>query len=323
MSFDVSKFYWDQCTDVKGNDRLVIIALADYCNEGGWCYPSVGEVARRCQLSERGTQKILAKLAAGGHIAIEAKNGIRKTSGSPTHKYHLLAYQSSLNGAKGEPMRSPLMDEPASSPFVSEKDEPMRSPIAAAKGEQIEHKGEQIAAKGEPASSPDPMIHIEPNTNNATRAQTPTAAQPKAAAAAPAVAPLEYQAVVKAYQNEIGTLTPIISEGIKAQMLQSPTEWVLRAIGIAAMRNNRRWAYVEGILRRWQTEGFDGGMDNLSARTGNAAKGGSKSMGYGRQMAPAVNAKGQSIEDYADDPEYYAQLKALHAGGTAAHIAAD
>lgn len=318
MSIDVSKFYWDQCTNIKGSDRLVIIALAEYCNESGWCFPSVHELARRCQLSDRGTQKILAKLAAGGHIAIEANQGTRKTSGSPTHRYHLLAYQCNLNSAKGEPMRSPLMDGPDTS-----KGEPMRSSLDAEKGEQNAIRVNKTAAKGELAGSPEPPIDppIDPNTNNATRAQAP--AQQTKAAAAPSMAPLEYQAVVKAYQNEIGVLTPLISEGIKAQMQQSPTEWVIRAIGIAAMRNNRRWAYVEGILRRWQTEGFDGGMDNLSARAGNAAKSGSKSMGYGRQMAPAVSVKGQSIEDYADDPEYYAQLKALHAGGTAAHIAAD
>ena len=101
MSFEVSKFYWDQCTGVKGSDRLVILALADYCNESGWCFPSVPELARRCQLSDRGTQKILARLAAGGHIAVEANEGMRKTSGSPTHKYHLLAYQRSLHQREG------------------------------------------------------------------------------------------------------------------------------------------------------------------------------------------------------------------------------
>ena len=79
MSIEVSKFYWDQCTDVKGSERLVILALADYCNESGWCFPSVPELARRCQLSDRGTQKILARLAAGGHIAVEANEGMRKT----------------------------------------------------------------------------------------------------------------------------------------------------------------------------------------------------------------------------------------------------
>jgi DnaD/phage-associated family protein len=310
MSFEVSNFYWDQCTDIKGNDRLVIIALAYYCNEQGWCYPSVRELARRCQLSDRGTQKILAKLAAGGHITIEANQGTRKTSGSPTHRYNLLAYQRNLNGDKGEPMRSPLMDEPD-----TQKGEPMRSPIDTA-------KGEQIAAKGEPASSPEPMILIEPNTNNATRAQ-PTA-RPVTAAAPAAVAQDDYRAVVKVYQTEIGMLTPIIQDGINAQLRQCPVDWVTKAIGIAAMRNNRRWAYVEGILRRWQTEGFDGGMDNLSARTGNAGRAGSKSMGYGRQMTSASSKKGPQTNEYENDPEYLAFLASFNDGtADSAAIAAD
>ena len=271
MSLEVSNFYWERCPSIKASARLVILALANYCNDAGWCYPSVPELARRCALSDRGAQKVLARLAAGGHIAVEAHQGIRRTSGSPTHKYHLLAYQRS------------------------------RSACSLANA-----KGEQIAAKGEPARSPEPYRSIsDPNTNTA------------AAAAAPA----DYQKVVAAYHNEIGTLTPIVEEEIKAELSRSSAEWVIRAIGIAAMRNHRRWAYVAGILRRWHADGFEGGMDNRAARTPGAAKtgsmSGSKSMGYGRQMAPAARAQGQSIEDYADDPEYYAQLKALYDGGTA------
>jgi DnaD/phage-associated family protein len=129
--------------------------------------------------------------------------------------------------------------------------------------------------------------------------------------------------VVKAYHDEIGFITPIVEDEIKTELTRSSPDWVLRAIGVAAMRNHRRWAYVAGILRRWHAEGYDGGVDTLPARTPNAARSGSKSTGYGRQKAPAMSAKGQSIEDYADDPEYYAQLKAIYAGGTATPIAAD
>ncbi len=121
---------------------------------------------------------------------------------------------------------------------------------AADKGEQIATKGEQIDGKGEPARSPEPNRSInDPNTNNAPRR-----------AAAPAT-PSDYQKVVKAYHNEIGTLTPIVEEEIKAELTRSSPEWVIRAIGIAAMRNHRRWAYVAGILRRWHADGYDGGPD--------------------------------------------------------------
>ena len=312
MSLEVSNFYWERCPGVKGSERLVILALANFCNESGWCFPSVSELARRCALSDRGTQKILARLAEGGHIAVEANEGRRKTRGSPTHRYHLLAYQRSLAAAKGELARSPLAVEKGEqmcSPIAMEKGEQFRSPFGPQKGEQIDGKGEQIDKKGERASSPERYRSVkDPNTT-------------ADAAAAKSPAPADYQKVVKAYHNEIGTLTPIIEKEIKAELAASSAEWVIRAIGIAAMRNHRRWAYVAGILRRWHADGFDGEMDNPGSKTGSRTPGktgsstGSKSMGYGRQEAPAPRAKGQSIEDYADDPEYYEQLKALYAGG--------
>ena len=332
MSLEVSTFYWDRCPEVTGSARLVILALADRCNEDGWCYPSVPELARRCRLSDRGVQKLLARLAAGGHIAVEAKEGARKTHGSPTHRYHLLAYQrsqaagsltagsltagsltaGSLGGAKGEPARSPFVDkgepasspfgvakgEPTCSPFVVEKGEPARSPFAPAKGEQIDGKGEQ-------ASSPEPYrTNSDPNT----RAEA-------------AAVPADYQKVVTAYHNAIGVLTPIVEEEIKAELTRSPLDWVLRAIEIAAMRNHRRWAYVAGILRRWHADGYDGGPDKQAGKPRSNTS--TKSMGYGRPAAPPVQRKGQSIEDYADDPEYYAQLKAIYAGGAVTPSAAD
>ena len=261
MSIAVSNFYWDQYAGVKDGERLVILALAHYCNDSGWCFPSVAELSRRCQLSDRGTQKILARLAAGGHIAVEANAGVRKTRGSPTHKYHLLAYQRSLTGAQDEQLRSPLAvdkderigsplaadkGERIDSPLAVDKDERIDSPLGAEKGEQIARKGEQIARKGEQVGSPDSDRSTnDPNTNNAPRARR--------------AAPTDYQKVVKAYHDEIGTLTAIVEEEIKDELTRSSPEWVVRAIEVAAMRSHRRWAYVAGILRRWHADGYDGG----------------------------------------------------------------
>lgn len=318
MSIEVSKFYWDQCTDIKGSDRLVIIALAEYCNESGWCFPSVHELARRCQLSDRGTQKILAKLAAGGHIAIEANQGTRKTSGSPTHRYHLLAYQRNCNCAKGEPMRSPFMNEPD-----APKDEPIRSPIDAEKGEQNGIRVNKTAAKGEPASSPEPPIDppIDPVKDNTTREASPpeqptvssSSSRPAgterirlpAAAVAALTQPHDpaYVAAKVAYENNIGLLTPMTSDLIKTALHTYPPEWIPLAIERAVAAEKRQWNYVAGILRNWSNEGFTNG----AARTGNAGRAGSKSMGYGRQLQ-ATNKKGPQTNEYENDPEYIAFL---------------
>lgn len=285
MSIDVSKFYWDQCTDIKGSDRLVIIALAEYCNESGWCFPSVHELARRCQLSDRGTQKILAKLAAGGHIAIEANQGTRKTSGSPTHRYHLLAYQRNLNGVKGE---------------------------------QNAIRVNKTAAKGELAGSPEPPIDppIDPVKDNTAREAVPTQQPTLSSSSSPApverirlpaaaVAALTqphdpaYLAAKVVYENNIGMLTPVTSDLIKTALQTYPPEWIPLAIERAVAAEKRQWNYVAGILRNWNNEGF-----STAPRTGNAGKA-SKSKGYGRymQQASATSVKGPDI-DYDNDPEW-------------------
>ena len=123
MSSAVANFYWDRYAGIKGGERLVILALAHYCNDAGWCFPSVAELARRCQFSDRGTQKILARLAAGGHIAVAANGGVRMTRGSPTHKYHLLAYQRSQTAGP--------QDAQPRSPLAADKEERTGSPLAA------------------------------------------------------------------------------------------------------------------------------------------------------------------------------------------------
>ena len=65
------------------------------------------------------------------------------------------------------------------------------------------------------------------------------------------------RAVFGAYEKEIGALTPGITASIEAAIEKYPLEWILRAINEAALSNVRRWRYVEGILRNWQTAGFE------------------------------------------------------------------
>jgi hypothetical protein len=66
-------------------------------------------------------------------------------------------------------------------------------------------------------------------------------------------------------------------------------------------------------------------MNMAAHRTGNAGKGGSKSMGYGRQMAPATGKKGPQTNEYENDPEYIAFLASFNDGsaGDGAALAAD
>lgn len=170
-----------------------------------------------------------------------------------------------------------------------------------------------------PITDPTTATAAPPPSQPTQQAQPPAPAKPT-----PAQLAANYQTVLKAYHNEIGVVTPIIEEEIKAQLRQCPVEWLTKAIGIAVKRNNRRWSYVEGILHRWQVEGFDGGQDNLSANAKGRSNGQSKSTGYGRQEQRGGTSprKGKSQDAIDEDmAQFIANFVDARDGTTA--LAAD
>ena len=61
------------------------------------------------------------------------------------------------------------------------------------------------------------------------------------------------------YENNIGPLTPLISEEIEAALRQFSEEWIREAVQEAVRYEARSWRYIEAILRKWKTEGKTGG----------------------------------------------------------------
>jgi DnaD/phage-associated family protein len=63
--------------------------------------------------------------------------------------------------------------------------------------------------------------------------------------------------IFKAYETEIGCLTPMISNRIEDDLdtLKIPEEWFMDAIHEAAVNNKRNWGYCRAILKRWSVEG--------------------------------------------------------------------
>ena len=56
-------------------ERFVLLALADYANDEGECWPSIGGIASKCVMSDRGIQKVLKRLEDGGWLSIEEGGG--------------------------------------------------------------------------------------------------------------------------------------------------------------------------------------------------------------------------------------------------------
>ena len=66
---------------------------------------------------------------------------------------------------------------------------------------------------------------------------------------------IEADAPARVYEQEIGALTPAITDVLDAAAERWPADWIARALHLAARHNVRHWAYAESILRRWESEG--------------------------------------------------------------------
>ena len=59
------------------------------------------------------------------------------------------------------------------------------------------------------------------------------------------------------YEQNIGPLTPMVAEILKADAETYPESWLHEAMQEAVSRNIRNWKYVQAILKAWQEKGRD------------------------------------------------------------------
>lgn len=71
--------------------------------------------------------------------------------------------------------------------------------------------------------------------------------------------------VFKLYEENIGALTPLLADALRAAEGEYPGAWFEEAFEIAVSRNVRNWKYIEAILRRWKENGKDERRDSKDA----------------------------------------------------------
>lgn len=74
MSVKLISWAWENGPK-DGVDLLVLLALADFADDAGRCYPSVKTIAEKARMTERGAQKVIRRLESAGWIAISTGNG--------------------------------------------------------------------------------------------------------------------------------------------------------------------------------------------------------------------------------------------------------
>ena len=57
---------------------LVMLALADFCNDEGECWPSMASIAAKARLTERGAQKVIRRMEAQGHLSVDVGGGRKR-----------------------------------------------------------------------------------------------------------------------------------------------------------------------------------------------------------------------------------------------------
>jgi DNA replication protein len=75
------------------------------------------------------------------------------------------------------------------------------------------------------------------------------------AAVSPVIVPESRPDIFSLYEANIGLITPLIADEIKAALRDYPESWLVDAIKEAANQNKRKWSYISAILERWGSEG--------------------------------------------------------------------
>lgn len=74
MSISVMNYVWENSKQ-KGTTLLILLALADFSNDKGICWPSVKTLAKKARTSKRNTQFIIKKLVDEDEITIQEGKG--------------------------------------------------------------------------------------------------------------------------------------------------------------------------------------------------------------------------------------------------------
>ena len=70
----------------SGNERLVLLALADACSrdDGTGCWPSAATIARKANISDRTVRRVIARLEVEGHLIVHRGGGRAGSTNSYT-----------------------------------------------------------------------------------------------------------------------------------------------------------------------------------------------------------------------------------------------
>ena len=133
MSIEIMSYIWKNGPQNQ-SETIVLLALADYANDEGECWPSINGLMQKSRLSERGVQQILRRLEGQGwleikygtgrkncniytiktpHMDAETPHEVPPARGAPPHMDAETPHMDAKNPARGAPEPSITINKPS------------------------------------------------------------------------------------------------------------------------------------------------------------------------------------------------------------------
>ena len=101
-----------------------------------------------------------------------------------------------------------------------------------------------------------PVFGLNTESDRAALAKMANQRPPDAATEyEPLGAPVERPNIFEMYEQNIGLLSPIISDQLREAEAMYHEDWIADAFNEAVANNKRSWRYISAILERWEREG--------------------------------------------------------------------
>lgn len=88
MAVAVSGLVWSGYTGPGGSEMLVLLALADWADDQGECWPSIAAIGKKVRLQERRVQCVLRNLIDGGWVSVVGNS--RGGAPGSTRRYRIV-----------------------------------------------------------------------------------------------------------------------------------------------------------------------------------------------------------------------------------------
>lgn len=137
----VKALSWAFAQPLGGNEKVVLLCLADWARDDGACWPGQSTIAGKACVSEKTVSRIMVRLAEAGFLQREER---RRPDGSRTSDLIRLSVDQADNMS---PDRSPSTKQtPSHARGTEPSEEPSEALVARARAKPISYRGKRVDA---------------------------------------------------------------------------------------------------------------------------------------------------------------------------------